>query len=106
MQLNMIKGYPYARMDFHGDPNLAIPDGERWGAIGKKKHFDHFFFIFKFYNLFCIFYVSQTNYRFLHADVGIIRPVNSSYLQHVGDPQQEPNGVHVATGGTRGIAGS
>lgn len=25
--------------------------------------------------------------------------MNSSYLQHVGDPQQEPIGVHVATGG-------
>ena len=31
--------YPYAGMDFRGDPDLVLPDGELWGAIGKS--FDH-----------------------------------------------------------------
>ena len=31
--------YPYAGMDFRGDPDLVLPDGEQWGAIGKI--FDH-----------------------------------------------------------------
>jgi len=25
---------PYVGMDFRGDPDLALPDGEQWGAIG------------------------------------------------------------------------
>ena len=31
--------YPYAGMDFRGDPDLVLPAGEQWGAIGK--FFDH-----------------------------------------------------------------
>ena len=31
--------YPYAGMDFRGDPDLVFPDGEQWGAIGKTS--DH-----------------------------------------------------------------
>ena len=31
--------YPYAGMDFRGDPDLVLPDSEQWGAIGKI--FDH-----------------------------------------------------------------
>ena len=31
--------YPYAGMDFWSDPDLVLPDGEQWGAIGKI--FDH-----------------------------------------------------------------
>jgi len=27
--------YPYAGMDFRGDPDLVLPAGEQWGAIGK-----------------------------------------------------------------------
>ena len=31
--------YPYAGMDFRGDPDLVLLAGEQWGAIGK--FFDH-----------------------------------------------------------------
>lgn len=27
--------YPYIRMNFQGDPTLALPTGEQWSAIGK-----------------------------------------------------------------------
>jgi len=27
--------YPYAGMDFRGDPDLVMPAGEQWGVIGK-----------------------------------------------------------------------
>ena len=32
--------YPYAGMDFRDDPDMALPAGERWGALGNI--FDHF----------------------------------------------------------------
>ena len=40
--------YPYIGMDFRGDPDLVLPDGEQWGDLGK--YFDlitvySFFFI-------------------------------------------------------------
>lgn len=38
MQLIMIECYPYAGMDFHGDPELMLPDGGRWSAIDKTKN--------------------------------------------------------------------
>ena len=38
--------YPYAGMDFRGDPDLVLPAGEQWGAIGN--FFDHFLFIVQF----------------------------------------------------------
>ena len=31
--------YPYVGMDYRGDPDLVLPDGEQWGAIGKI--YDH-----------------------------------------------------------------
>ena len=31
--------HSYAGMDFRGDPDLVLPAGEQWGAIGK--FFDH-----------------------------------------------------------------
>ena len=37
--------YPYAGMDFRGDPDLVLPDGEPWGAIGKiSDHIDAYYF--------------------------------------------------------------
>jgi len=47
----MIEDYPYARMDFCGDPELVLHDGERWGTIGKIKIFLSFS-SFKIYNSF------------------------------------------------------
>jgi len=26
--------YPYIGMDFRGDPDLVLPDGEQWGDLG------------------------------------------------------------------------
>ena len=31
--------YPYARMDFQGDPDLVLSAGEQWSVIGKRS--DH-----------------------------------------------------------------
>ena len=31
--------FPYAGMDFWGDPDLVLPAGEQWGAMGKSS--DH-----------------------------------------------------------------
>ena len=34
-----VKSITYVGMDLRGDPDLVLPDGEQWGAIGKI--FDH-----------------------------------------------------------------
>lgn len=89
----MIKGYPYARMDFHGDPNLAIRDGERWGAIGKKKHFDHFFlflsftiyFVFSMYLRLTIDFYMQTLESFdpwIHPIFNMLETHNRNQLEY------------------------
>jgi hypothetical protein len=52
-QLVMIEDYAYVRTDFHGDPDLALPEGSQWGDIGKKEFFIICFFfilIMKFLN--------------------------------------------------------
>jgi hypothetical protein len=35
-QVLMIEDYVYASLDFHGDPELSLPEGTQWGDIGKK----------------------------------------------------------------------
>jgi hypothetical protein len=35
-QMLMIDDYAYARLDFWGDPDLALPEGAQWGDLGKK----------------------------------------------------------------------
>ena len=34
-QLFMIQDFPYAGMDYHGDPNMTLPPGEQWDDSGK-----------------------------------------------------------------------
>jgi hypothetical protein len=35
-QVLMVEDYAYAGLDFHGDPDLALPEDTQWGDIGKK----------------------------------------------------------------------
>ena len=35
-QLPALEQFPYAGMDFRGDPNLVLPPGGAWGELGKK----------------------------------------------------------------------
>ena len=35
IHLIMIKDNPYVEVDFSGDPNLILPEGEQWDDIGK-----------------------------------------------------------------------
>ena len=48
-QLFVIEDFPYARIDFRGDREMALPAGEQWGETGKN-HFQKFlssiFFVF------------------------------------------------------------
>ena len=34
-QVIAVEDYPYAGMDFWGDPDLVLPPGAAWGTIGK-----------------------------------------------------------------------
>jgi hypothetical protein len=36
-QMLMVDDYAYVGLDFHGDPDLALPEGSQWGDIGKKE---------------------------------------------------------------------
>ena len=47
-----IDDYPYVGIDFHGDPNMPIPQGDTYGDIGKNPKFILFFI---YYLFFCIF---------------------------------------------------
>jgi len=38
-QLIMVEDYVYAKIEFRGDPDLALPEGYQWGDIGKRKIF-------------------------------------------------------------------
>ena len=38
-----LEQFPYARMDFHGDPDLILPPVGTWGELG-----NFYFQIFKF----------------------------------------------------------
>ena len=64
----MIEDFPYAWVDFGGDPNTLLPPGTQWDALGKRSHFEVFFFFLlsKFY---LIFY-PPILIKILNADVG------------------------------------
>lgn len=47
----------YAGMDFRGDPDLVLPDGEQWGVIGKIS--DHIP-VYCFYNVLVLSFI-KTN---------------------------------------------
>jgi hypothetical protein len=41
----MVEDYAYVGTDFCGDVDLALPDGSRWGDIGKKEIFIYIMFL-------------------------------------------------------------
>jgi hypothetical protein len=41
-QMLMVDDYAYVRLDFLGDPYLALPEDAQWGDLGKK--YMHFLF--------------------------------------------------------------
>ena len=43
-QLPVLEQFPYAGMDFHGDPDLVLPLGGAWGELG-----NFLFSIFQFF---------------------------------------------------------
>jgi len=44
-----LEDYPYARIDFRGDPNMPLPLGSAYRDIGMPKFFEYFIFLY-----FCI----------------------------------------------------
>jgi hypothetical protein len=38
-RLIMVEDYDYVGTNFHGDPDLSLPEGSKWGDIGKKEIF-------------------------------------------------------------------
>jgi hypothetical protein len=36
-QMLMVNDYTYIVLDFHGDPDLALPECSQWRDIGKKE---------------------------------------------------------------------
>ena len=50
-QIIAVDDYPYAGMDFRGDPDLVLPPGTAWGTVGE------FAKIFDLYNFFGFFQI-------------------------------------------------
>ena len=53
-QIIAIIEYAYAGVDFGGDPDLVLPEGAQWGAIGKNDS-TMFFYFPKVYTMFLCF---------------------------------------------------
>jgi hypothetical protein len=52
----MVEDYAYAGLDFHGDPDLLLPEDAQWGDLGKKyTNFNllNFFVFLTYLNVFC-----------------------------------------------------
>jgi len=56
----VIEEHPYAGMDFRGDPELSLPVGAQWRAIGKL-FFDQMFLFSKFLHVFVFFMFPRLN---------------------------------------------
>ena len=50
-QIIAVDDYPYAGMDFRGDPDLVLPPGTSWGTVGE---FAKFFDLYNFFGFFQI----------------------------------------------------
>ena len=59
-------------MDFYGDPDLMLPVGAQWSAIGKL--FDQTIFVFKVSTFFVFFLILPRlkKHFFMYADAGPI----------------------------------
>jgi hypothetical protein len=55
---SLLDDYPYAGIDFRGDPDMSLPPGVAYGAIGKTFLDISFIFIF----IFCIFVFKEQKY--------------------------------------------
>ena len=69
-QVFSIQDFPYAGIDFRGDPDMVLPPGEQWDESGKI-----LFNIVSILNLFCYFsIVSKLIAKVSNADVGPQKP--------------------------------
>ena len=66
-----VDDYPYAGMDFRGDPDLLLPPGAAWGAVGK--FFANFFDL---YDFFWIFQLCMKNEKQTCFFIGFIMTEN------------------------------
>ena len=67
-QIIAVDDYPYAGMDFRGDPDLVLPPGTAWGTVGK---FAKFFDLYNFFWIFSNMYEKMKNkhvFDWIHND--------------------------------------
>ena len=78
-QFIMIEDYAYVGTNFHGDPDLELPEGSQWGDIGKKDFSLYVVFGILITNFLC--YVSETNQDLSKCRCGTFQASNIiSYL--------------------------
>ena len=72
-QVFSIQDFPYAGVDFRGDPDMVLPPGEQWDDTGN-------FIFHKFFKLsiflFVLYRLKTDSNNFQNADVGPRRPAN------------------------------
>ena len=82
-QLLMVEDYVYARIDFGGEPYMALTDGSQWGDLGKKEVLFYIMFLLflMIQNCFFVIYSMTNQVLFDNADVGPYHPPGSSPIQ-------------------------
>ena len=75
-QILMIEDYAYVGANFKDDPDLPLPPSAQWGDIGKNQN-PKMLIMFLYFYILCFLWV-VTRPKILHADVGGVRPGESS----------------------------
>ena len=58
--------FPYAGLDFHGDPELILPLGQAWGDMGEFLFFKYLnFYEFLFISILYIYRLLDSNSSFI-----------------------------------------
>ena len=68
-QMITIEEYPYACIYFCGDPDLILPDGTQWGAMGKNVL--TMFLILRFLHVFLFFMLSKNKLKILCTEMSV-----------------------------------
>ena len=84
-----VEDYPYVGMDFRGDPNLVLPPGVAWGAIGEISIF--YFWLYDFLWIFSKYDNEKIFFDWTQMTYNIIddHDVDMGPVKHEGYPRHK-----------------